>query len=88
MSKPLTHPIRDVELVVYSNTEHGAIGFFGTDGKFPVYITGSSPEEVQAKGEAFRQSLLDEYEEKYVLRMQQAAKARAAKAKKGKKADD
>lgn len=83
--KQAVHPIRDVELVVFSNPDHGAIGFFGLDGKFPVYIKGRTPEEVVEKGEEFRESMLSKYEEEYIRRKEQAARATAARMRKKRK---
>lgn len=81
ITEKIVHPLRDEPLVVYENAEYGAVGFFGIDKKYPVYITGKDKDEVYTKGEAFRSSLLEKYEQSYILRVKQAAKARSRRKK-------
>lgn len=87
------HPIRDMKIHVFGRdgaTESEGVAFvarFFPYGKFPIFFSGCSAEEVRQKAEDFRKCVIEKNEGAYQKRMVALRKARKAKKKKEKEDD-
>ena len=76
------HPLRLLETRTFTNDVWGAVTFFGTGKKFPIYFKGSTAEESEERAEEFRRETLEKYEKAYLARRKAAVEAAERRKKK------
>lgn len=86
MTIPTYHPIRDYPIRVYFCEEaeepHRFRAVFGSGRDFPIYFDAPDFHSAHARAETFREETILKHEAAFLARMQNVAKARAAKKRK------
>ena len=85
-TKTKQHPMRDLEVIVYQRVVGGSgplfIGKYEPFHVHPIFFQGNTQEEVFKKAKDFAEDAVAKHEATYLLKVAQAEKARAGKAKK------